>query len=210
MPLNASAIPVVNAALGRTGDDAITSFDEGTPQATVAALNYDDIVNGLLSGYPWKFASRTLTLAPLDVEVDPPWTHAYQVPADVLDLRAVYANGEPIDYELLSDKILTIWGPDAFVAAKYTYRVDESMWPKYFRQAVITTLEPLFLRAIGERYDAAEARLKQATVLQAVARNRDAQSQTPRQPMDSPMLRARKGAVFTVRRGMHRSTQTDW
>jgi len=188
----AAAIPVINAALTRTGDEPITSFDEGTPQAAVAALNYDEIVNGLLASYPWKFASRTMALAALDVIVDPPWHYAYERPSDVLDLRVVLsAAGQPIDYELLSDKILTLWEPP--VTAKYTYRVQEPMWPKYFGLAVIATLEPLFLRAIGERYDAAEARQKQAINLQAAARNRDSQSQTPRQPVDSPMLRARAG-----------------
>src|SRR5262245_66621077 len=92
----ASAIPVINAALTRSGDDPITSLDEGTPQAAVASRNYDEIVNGLLSSYPWKFASRTLELAPLDVTVDPPWEFAYERPADTLDLRLLLAGGSPI------------------------------------------------------------------------------------------------------------------
>ena len=188
---SASAIPIINAALTRTGDEPITSFDEGTPQALVASLNYDELVNAILSGYPWKFATRTMDLETLAVTVDPPWQFAYQVPADVLDLRVVESNGCPIDYELMSDKILTNWPPP--VLAKYTYRLEEPFWPKYFRGAVIAALEPIFMRAIGERYDEAANRDKRAMGLMAVARNRDTQSQTPRQPMDSPILRARGG-----------------
>lgn len=187
----ASAIPIVNAALTRTGDDPITSFDEGTVQAAVASANYDEIVNAILSGYPWKFASRQFELSQLDATPDLPWTHAYQMPADVLDLRVVEAQGAPIDYEVMSDKILTLWEPP--LLAKYTYRLEEPFWPKYFRGAVIAALEPIFLRAIGERYDEAATRDKRAVNLMAIARNRDSQSQTPRQPMDSPILRARGG-----------------
>lgn len=188
-----TAIPIVNAALTRTGDDPITAFDEGTTQAGVAAANYDEIVNAILSGYPWKFASRTMALAPLDVTVDLPWQFAYQVPSDLLDLRCVEVDGHPIDYELMSDKILALWGPPDTPIAKYTYRLEEPYWPKYFRGAVIAALEPVFLRSIGERYSEAEARDKRAIGLLAVARNRDSQSQTPRQPVDSPILRARHG-----------------
>lgn len=188
----ASSIPVINAALTRTGDDPITSLDDGTPQAAVAAANYDEIVNGFLSSCPWKFASRTLQLAPLAVIVDPPWQFAYQRPADLLALRVVEANGRPIEWELLADKILCNVG-DGLVIVKYTYRSEEPYWPKFFRLAVIATLEPMFLRAIGERYSEAAERDKKATLLQAMARNRDSQSQSARNPMRSPILTARQG-----------------
>lgn len=204
----ASAIPIINAALTRTGDDPITSFDEGTPQAAIASANYDDTVNAILSGYPWKFATRTLQLVPIDATVDLPWQFAYQVPADVLDLRVVEFEGQPIDYELMSDKILTSWGPA--VIAKYTYRLEEPFWPKYFRGAVIATFEPMFLRGIGERYDEAATRDKRAQGLLAVARNRDSQSQTPRQPMDSPILRARGGFWPSGLRGVRGRWTSGW
>ena len=131
----ASGIPIINAALTRTGDEPITSFDEGTPQAAVAEANYDEVVDGFLSSFPWKFASRQMLLASLNVEVDPPWQFAYQRPADLLALRVVEVNGCPIDWELMSDKILCNHGPDVPVLLKYTYRVVEPEWPKFFRLA---------------------------------------------------------------------------
>jgi hypothetical protein len=188
----ANAMPIINAALTRTGDDPITSLDEGTPQAAVASANYDDLVNGLLA-YPWKFASRTMQLAALDVIVDPPWLFAYERPADLLQPRVLEVNGCPIDYEILADKILCNTGSEVPVILKYTYRADESFWPKYFRVAVIATLESLFLRAIGERYSEAEARDKRAAQLQAAARNRDSQSPTARNPFRPRILAARGG-----------------
>lgn len=189
----ASAIPIVNAALTRTGDEPITDFDEGTLQAKVAVTNYDEIVNGMLSGYPWKFCSRQFQLTMLAVTPDLPWLFAYERPNDVLDLRDVEVAGKPINYELLSDVILCNADGSTPVLAKYTYRLDEPFWPKYFRLAVIATLEPMFLRSIGERYDQATDRDKMAARLQALARNRDAQSQTARNPVQSPLLAARQG-----------------
>lgn len=190
---NANSIPICNAALTRTGDDPITSFDEGTPQAAVLSENYDDIVNGFLSSCPWKFASRTFQLSLHNAEVPLPWLFGYQRPPDVLALRVVEVNGYPIPWELLSDIILCNAGTDSAVIAKYTYRVDETEWPKFFRLAIIATLEPLILRAIGERYSEAESREKRAAQLQAMARNRDTQSQSARNPFRSPILAARHG-----------------
>lgn len=192
-PPGANAIPIVNAALTRTGDEPITDFDEGTLQAKVAVTNYSELVNGLLSSYPWKFCSRQQQLAMIAVTPDPPWLFAYERPSDVLDLRDVEVAGLPITYEMLSDAILCNADGTTPVLAKYTYRLDEAFWPKYFRMAVIATLEPLFLRSIGERYDQASDREKAAARQQALARNRDAQSQTARNPVRSPLLAARRG-----------------
>jgi hypothetical protein len=189
----ASSIPICNAALTRSGDTPITSFDEGSPQAAVLSENYDDIVNGFLSSCPWKFASRTFQLSLHNATVDPPWMFGYQLPPDLLALRVVEANGFPIPWELMSDVILCNVGLETPVLAKYTYRVDENDWPKFFRLAIIATLEPLILRAIGERYDEADRREKRAIALQAMARNRDTQSQTARNPFQAPIMAARHG-----------------
>lgn len=190
---NASAIPICNAALTRTGDDPITSFDEGTPQAAVLSANYDEITNAFLASCPWKFASRTFQLSLHNATVPEPWQFGYQLPPDCLALRVVEVGGMPIPWELLSDIILCNVGLEAPVIAKYTYRVDETDWPKYVRMAIIATLEPIILRAIGERYSEAENREKKAAFLQALARNRDTQSQSARNPWQAPILAARHG-----------------
>jgi hypothetical protein len=197
---NASAIPLINAALTRTGNEAITDLSDGSAGGTIAAQNYDELVDGLLGSHPWKWASRTATLNLISGTVDLPWLYAYERPSDMLELRVVEVSGIPIQYEVRSDQIYTNFGSDAEVIAKYTWRPTEPFWPKWFRLAVIAALEPMFLRGIGERHQEAAERDKAAFRMLAIAKNRDSQQQSARPVMTSPMLQARVGAtVFDPR-----------
>lgn len=189
---------LINAALTRTGNDPITSLADPSAGAKIAAENYDELIKGML-GHPWKWAGKTQALNLLDGEPDPPWLFAYQRPTDVLELRTVMVGGWPIPYEVQSDKILCNFGEDSVVISKYTWRPPESDWPVWFREAVITALEPLFLRGIGERFDEATTREKVAVRALAIAKNRDAQQQTARAPETSPTLNARRGSPATSR-----------
>jgi hypothetical protein len=197
---DASALPLVNAALTRTGNQTITSFEQiqtGSTEAAIAAANYDDIVNAALGSHPWKFCTRHFALNKVDATPDPPWQFAYERPADLLFLRMVEQVGQPVRYELMSDMILcnhdNIETP---LIAEYTYRPAEPFWPKPFTLAIIIALEPIFLRAIGERYDQADNREKAAAAALANARLRDSMHKLADNPVQSPLLSARRGWPF--------------
>ena len=194
---DATALDLINAALTRTGNNTITSFEQiqtGSTEAGIAAANYDDIVNSALASHPWKFCSRKFELNKVNTTPDPPWAFAYERPSDLLFLRVVEQQGQPVRYELLSDMILTDADNNGTpVIAKYTYRPPETQWPKPFRLAIITALEPVFLRAIGERYDQADARDKAAMAMMGNARLRDSMHKLPDNPVQSPLLAARRG-----------------
>jgi hypothetical protein len=189
-------LSLINAAAGRTGNDPISilATDSG-PIAAVARTNYEDLIKAELSTTPWKRATKIASLNRIDADIsgDPPeaWTAAYQIPTDMLELRTVKVSGYPIDYEVFSDKILCNAAAADDVVMHYIWRVPESDFPPWFREGIIRRLEAIFLRAVGERYREAEARDKAADDQLKLAKNRDAQSQTPRDPMVSPTLRAR-------------------
>lgn len=197
---DATAIPLINAALTRTGNNTITSFEQiqtGSTEAAIASENYDEIVNSALASHPWKFCTRKVELNKVDTAPDAPWQFAYERPADLMFLRMVEQVGQPVNYELMSDMILTNHdNNDAALLAEYTYRTSEVFWSKPFRMAIIIALEPVFLRAIGERYDQADAREKAAMAAMANARLRDSQHKLPGNPMQSPLLLARRGWPF--------------
>jgi hypothetical protein len=197
---DATAIPLVNAALTRTGNQTITSFEQiqtGSNEAAIAAANYDDIVNSALGSHPWKWCTRHFELNKVAATPDPPWQFAYERPADLLFLRMVMQVGQPVRYELMSDMILSnhdnIESP---LIGEYTYRPSEVHWPMPFRLAIVIALEPVFLRAIGERYDQADGREKAAMAAMANARLRDSMHKLPDNPMQSPLLLARRGWPF--------------
>lgn len=182
----------INAALTRTGNAPITSLDDGSAASVVATQNYEAIVTAELSKYPWRWAAKTQTLNLLAGTPAPPWQHAYQRPTDVLLLRVVEVDGEPIDYEVQFDKVLCDASADAQVIAKYTWRPSEPYWPGWFAEALTQRLEALFLRALREDFAKADARDGSAENAFMVARRRDAQQQTPARPYRSDLLDARR------------------
>lgn len=192
----------INGALTRIGENPITSLTQGDHAANVAANNYEKMVEAELSRNRWRFATKfeVLSLIDADVAGDPPepWAYSYQLPPDIMVLRTVKSGGEPIRYARMKDKVFCDVGSEAAVYAHYAYRVPEVDWPPYFAEALTIRLEAVFLRAIGERYEQAEDREKDAVKAFAVARRLDAQSQTPVNPMRSPTLEARRGTVTTT------------
>jgi len=195
---------VISAASTRTGSDPITALSAGgDPVSKIALNNYEELVKTELALYPWKRATKIVELNRIDADVlgDPPepWTAAYQMPPDMVEIRTVKVVGLPINYEVHGDKILCNAGESDEVILHYIWRVPESGWPPWFREGMIRRLEAMFLRGVGERAREAQARDEAADDSFGKARNRDSQSQTPRDPMTSPTLRARSGLTTPSR-----------
>jgi hypothetical protein len=108
-------------------------------------------------------------------------------------LRVATAAGLPIDYEVQFNKLLCDVDTTADVIAKYTWDVPESYWPADFAEAITQSLEALFLRGVGERYEEAEARAKSARAALGLAKLNDSRKQSPRDVFTHPTLAARSG-----------------
>jgi hypothetical protein len=189
-----TALDVINAALTRTGNDPITMLNDGSLGGKIASENYELLVKAELANYPWKRATKTVDLALLDpdIEGDPaePWAAAFQLPTDFVEMRTVKSIGESIDFEVHGQTILANTSDSAVL--HYVWRVPETYWPAWFTMGIIYRCEAMFLRAIGERFQEAQEADKRAEAQFARARNRDSQSQPPRDPMTTPMLTARR------------------
>lgn len=188
----------INAALNRTGNPSITALGDGTPGGNIAGTNYDLIVKTAITSYPWKWATKTATLTAITGDPDPPWLVAYQVPSDLLLLRVVTVDGYPIDYEQQYTKLLCMYDSSVDVIAKYTWNVPEGYWPADFAEAITQALEALFLRGVGERYEEAEARGKDALRTMQAAKTADSKRASPRDPFVSGTLAARRGISTTT------------
>jgi hypothetical protein len=199
-----SDLSVINAAATRTGNDPITAIASDTsPVAAIALNNYEESVKTELALYPWKRATKIAQIDRIDPDVEgeppEPWTAAYQLPPDLVEIRTVKLAGSPINYEVHGDKILCQAAEADEVILHYIWRVPETDWPPWFREGMIRRWEAILLRGVGERYNQADERDKAAGESFARARNRDSQSQTPRDPMTSPTLQARTGISTAAR-----------
>lgn len=197
----AADLSVINAALTRIGENPISSLSGSSVAAKISNQNYENLVEALLSVYPWKRATKIEQLSRLDPdeEGDPPdpWTAAYQLPSDNVEIRTVKVGGRPIPYEVHGDTILCDAAEDDEVILHCVWRAAEADWPPWFTEGVTRHLEAIFLRGIGERYREAQLREDAADAWWRTAKNRDAQSQPPREPVGSPTLAARVGGVRT-------------
>lgn len=196
-PAMASPLTIINPALTRVGHNTISSLTSSDIAAQIANVNYEPLVESRLSVYPWKRGSNAQQMSRLDPDVvgEPPepWTAAYQIPTDVLEIRTVKVSGLVIEYEVHGDTILCDADESSEVILHHVWRADENDWPPWFREGMVIELEALFLRGIGERYREAELRQAAAVEWWRLAKNRDSQSQTARAPMGSPALVARRG-----------------
>ncbi len=189
-------LDVINAALTRTGNDPITMLTDGSLGGKIASQNYELMVKAELANYPWKRATKTVDLAMLDPDIEgepaEPWIAAYQLPTDFVEMRTAKSVGLSIDFEVHGQTILTNTDATDTVTLHYIWRVPETYWPSWFTMGIIYRLEAMFLRAIGERFQEAKEADQRAEAQFARARNRDSQSQPPRDPMTTPMLTARR------------------
>lgn len=200
----ATDLSIINAALTRIGENPVTSLTGSSVAAKIANQNYELTVEAHLSVYPWKRATNIAQLSRLDEdevgEPPDPWTAAYQLPADLTEIRTVKVDGYPIPYEVHGDTILCDAAEDDEVILHYVWRAAEADWPAWFAEGMIRTMEAIFLRGIGERYREAELREEAALNWWKLAKNRDSQSQPPRDASSSPTLAARRGGVSTTSR----------
>lgn len=195
----ATDLKLINAALTRMGENPLTSLTGSGAPTAIANANYEEVVKNELSLHPWKKATKIVQIDRLDPdeEGDPPepWTAAYQLPVDLVDIRTVKVDGAVIDYEWHGDTLLCDADETDEVILHYVWRVSEDWFPPWLREGVIRRMEAIFLRGIPHLYGEAAARDDAADQQFAKARNRDSQAQTARAPMGSPTLRARTGAT---------------
>lgn len=190
----------INNAAIRTGSEPISQLNDGSLVGKIAGLAYEPLVRAELSLNAWKQATKTSLLNRLDpdIEGDPPepWTAAYTLPDDLVDIRTVKVGGIPIRYEVFGDVILCLADESSDVFLHYVWRIPEIRWHPAFAEGITQRLEALFWRG-KEQFEKADARDKSAAMQVAKARHRDAAQQTSRNPFGafSPTLNARRGST---------------
>jgi hypothetical protein len=167
----AAPIEVVQAALHRVGEESISSMDEGSAAALVAASNYEGIVRAQLKRHAWTFATDTVNLThQAEVELGL-WTHAYVYPASVINIRWVMLGGvkqRSGDWTLQKRRVLTRLD-DAGYQAVVTTRATESEWSDDFAEAMVVRLQGLFLESLCDKPQDGRPKIKDAEALFRIA-----------------------------------------
>lgn len=154
-----TSVSICSDALLLLGAKPISSFNEGTDEASVCDRLYPDLRDSLLTVYPWSFGMKKVQLSRLITAPSSVWKYAYQLPGDRLTSpRAVYASanpGSPIqkDWEIQGDTLLTNL---LEVHIDYQYQTPEYAMPKYFVQLLKYTMAWHLAMPITEQADRAQ------------------------------------------------------
>ncbi len=178
MALN--SVQLCARALLKVGAQPITSFDENTAEAEIAALLYGVCRDSLLSGHPWSFATAQVQLARLDESPLADFDHAFSLPGDFLRVLSAghgqSGRGRGLAYRIQERRLHA--NADSLLLT-YIFRPEESAFPAFFDQALICRLAAELCLPLTENTSRTEMLSRAAELEFARARTIDAQQQTP-------------------------------
>lgn len=169
-------IDIVSRALVMIGEQAISSFSQGSTPANIADAIYEDLVQERLTSFPWRFAMKKDTLNRLVTAPLNQYDAAYQIPADCLAIQTVRINDSVIEYTTFEDEVYCNASINDTVTMDYIYRVTEENWPPYFVVAVELYLAAFFATALAEKPDLGRIYDERANFAIQRAQTRDSQT----------------------------------
>lgn len=176
MPL--TDIALCSRALIRIGAAPISSFEEGSAESEVAGALYGPVRDGLLSAYPWSFATGQVALPRLAESPAADYAYGFTLPDDFL--RAISAGnggrGRGLRYRIARG-VLQANAEDVMLT--YIFRPNESGFPPFFDAALMARLAAELCIPVTENTSRAEALYRLADLEYQRARQIDAQQDSP-------------------------------
>lgn len=183
-------IDIINQALTLLRANTITSLNDGSEEADIATIYYDDFKKDIFSRYPWSFAKKKAALTVDGTDPVNEWDYSHQIPTDMERLIAIYNSSA------VGAKPMKAWkrhgqyihSDEATLYAQYIFEVDEADWPGYFKQYAIHALAALLAIPVTDDEQVAAYWRRQAYGLDeenerggkfGVAASADAQADTP-------------------------------
>ena len=178
MPL--TDVDVASRACVLAGLNPISGFNNSNDEEKASQELYPGIRDQCLTSYSWRFAVKESQLDRLnDTPVSGRWEAVYDLPSDMLMLRAVTVSGRRIPYDRYAENnIYTNTSADDVVVADYVYQVSEAHWPPYFARYVEYKAAAVLAASITLQSDLAGYYDQQAEVQFVTAKHMDGQSQT--------------------------------
>jgi hypothetical protein len=189
----ATPVSICSNALLMLGDAPISSFDDNSDRARLAANIWPTARDYVLRRHPWNCAIRRQTLNP-DAEA-PAFDFAYQytLPGDLLRVLSIGEQGTRVPYRVEGRKILTDARP---LLLRYIYRNEDcALWDSALVWGMTQVMRAVF--AYGITQSTSLEKLVE-TVMRDVlqqARATDGQEDEPEALDDNPLMEARYRGV---------------
>ena len=180
-----NALVLCTRALLKIGARPITSLEDGTAEAEVAANLYPGARDALLACHPWSFATGQMALNRLEAVPLSGFSHAFRLPAEMLRAISIVPRSP---FRVQEGNLLT----DASgVTLTYVFRAAEAEWPATFVAALTARLAAEFCVPLTEGASRAEALHRLAESELRTAKLTDDQGHTPRGLTAFPLLDVR-------------------
>jgi len=188
MPL--SNVELCSAALVKLGAEGISSFNDGTTEADVAATLYDIILDGLLAAHPWSFATARAEVVQLSDTPLTEFEYAFEIPADFIKALSAgdECRGRGAVYQIIGREIHTNYEE---LILSYIKRADEADFPAYFVSALVNRLAAEFCLPLTENASRSDLLFKVADTELRLAKLIDSQQDTPPRVEDFTLIEAR-------------------
>lgn len=152
-------LSICSDALVMLGSTPLSSFSDGTDEATIADRLYDDIRDTLLMQYAYSWSIKKVKLARLSDAPISEWTYKFQLPGDILgNPKAAFISGSagarPVnDFEIYSDGLLADYEE---VWIDYQFRPEPALFPPYFVKLLKTALAADFAEPVTDQVTKAD------------------------------------------------------
>ena len=187
-----TSVTVANRAIVMIGANRISSFTDGSTEATVANDLYYDILDGDLTACRWRFATKQAQLTANATAPTGIWTQSFNLPADNLYIQRITVSGNTVtDYDIFNNELYTDLQSTDTVIADYTYRPAEEEMPKYFILAIEYHLASVFAHAIARNTDMANLYEQKYQIQYRRAKNLDSPQQPTRRVSDNRFAKFR-------------------
>ena len=178
MALTLTDIRVAQMACVEVGLEPISTFTDGTTESLTLDLHYETIKGDALSQHYWRFGCAQVELQQLlDVPASR-WQYAFQLPPEVIAIRALTVHDRHVPFERYDDKIYCDVDNTNPLILDAMFNTVEAKWEPYFTRYVVLKLAAIL--ASGVREDAAMSKLKEemADIQWRLAKNTDSKGRT--------------------------------
>lgn len=192
-----SDVALCARALVMIGAAPISSFEEEGAEAEIARMLYPAIRDGMLAGYPWRFAAKGAWLSRLSSDDGGDGDDGarrggmalFALPRDFIRLLSLENGGGKVAAFELRDQAVLVAGESARLC--YVARLPEGSFPAWFDLALMTRLAAEFCLPLTESSTRAEYLFKRAEDQLRSAKLADAQQSTPQAIEGFSLIEAR-------------------
>jgi hypothetical protein len=188
-----SKVELANRALAKLGEDAITSFQDGSNASRAVASAYDSVRDAVLRAHPWSFALMRAAIPALSSAPIFEYGKAFQLPTDFLRLVEISGiDGRYRTWRVVGRRIEV--DAEAPLRILYIRRVDDpNEYDALFIEAMAARLAAEMSQQLTDNNGLGERMEQVYRDLLSEARMVDAKEGPPRQMPDGLWLDARRG-----------------